>query len=123
MIIVKVEPGFRRAEFTAADAAGVVTRPRRRVARSLENRIGQKTTHRDQYGQGAVGWQGCGASCGPAARLSRAGLRQAQARNPAKAARPDPASRQIAPGDQPSAEWRRASRAAGAQRRRDTGSL
>src|SRR4051794_15599368 len=36
-----------------------------------------------QYGQSVVGWQGCGASCGPAVRLNRAGLRHAQERGPA----------------------------------------
>jgi len=83
------------------------------VARQGPRKIGiadQKTTHRDQYGQGAVGWQRMRRVCGPAARLSRAGLRPG-----GKSAEPDrPRGRigqsQIAPGDQPSAEWRRASR-------------
>src|SRR5260370_382386 len=46
VIIVQIEPGFGRTEITAADAAGVVARPHRRVGRGLENRIGQKTPHR-----------------------------------------------------------------------------
>jgi hypothetical protein len=62
VIIVQIEPGFRRAEITAGDAAGVIARPHRRVGRRLENRIGQKTPHRDQYGRRATGWQERGVS-------------------------------------------------------------
>src|SRR5690242_6609585 len=80
MIIVQIEPGFRRAEITDAYAAGVVAQPNRWVGLSLKNWIGQKTPHCDEYGQRAAGWQGFGVSCGPAVRLNRAGLRQAQAK-------------------------------------------
>ena len=47
VIIVQIEPGFRRAEVTGPDAAGVVARPHRRAGRSLENRVGQKAPHRN----------------------------------------------------------------------------
>ena len=41
VLIVQVEPGFRRAKTPAGDAAGLIARPHRRVGCRLESRIEQ----------------------------------------------------------------------------------
>src|SRR5215813_4476145 len=58
VIIVQLEPRFRRTELPAGDAAGMIARPHRGVGLRREYGIEKQAPHRMQYGRRAQGWQG-----------------------------------------------------------------
>src|SRR6516164_10100027 len=58
VIIVEVEPRFRRTEFSSGDTAGMIANPRRGVGVRREDGIEEQASHETQYGRRAESWQG-----------------------------------------------------------------